>query len=204
LIDSQGVRDSKATNDSGLATFEVRGAVPGKELKIAADATGYDSASTAPTIGENDVEQELALLPKNTPSPPPPPRKGRIVDANVSFHTNSHPKRAETLVEVFVEGKTGKIVASIADAFQRFDKNTGYGPVTLKFDSGLDSVIAKSAHCRIHILNPKGVNEDDLWSFNYEIRLRFSNGETLRCSEMDVHLRTLEKQWSNPTELGSR
>jgi hypothetical protein len=209
-LDVDGTPHVRSSDSNGAFFFKVQDPTEVQDIRV--DKQDYRHYEVQLRGDPSLIPQPIRLAPVTTKPETQPkqqnthqaPSRGYADAASVSFHTDSHSKRAETLVEVFVEDKTGRVLASIADAFQRFDKNSDYGPVKLRFDKGLDSIIAKSAHCRIHILNPKGVTQDDLWSFNYEINLHFSNDETLRCSEMNVHLQTLGNQWSDPTGVTNR
>jgi len=114
----------------------------------------------------------------------------------VRFHTNSSHKREKTIVEVLVTGKTGRVFASLSDTFANFGKNTDAGPYLLQVaNSTLE--IAKSARCRTHINNSKGITENDVWTFNYALDLNFSKGEKLHCSEMNLRLETAGNQYSD-------
>jgi hypothetical protein len=149
--------------------------------------------ASAPTTELGTNNKERTISPAGKPSSPP---LSYLETGTVRFHTNTSHKRGKTIVEVLVTDKTGRVFASLSDTFANFGKNSDAGPYSLQVDNSTLEV-AKSAQCRIHINNSKGVTENDVWTFNYALSLNFSKGEKLHCSEMNLRLETAGNQYSD-------
>jgi len=109
-----------------------------------------------------------------------------LTGANVTFHTQTVPKNANSEIEIVVTDTTGAIAAQEANSYGPFAASSTHGPFPVKVLNQVPkNQLQPGGSLALNWLpNPTG----SAWEFNFNMDLIFSDGSNIVVDQNGVFL----------------